>query len=970
MPCNRRLLEEWLPIGEIGVESRRENSTGQHPPPNRLHVWWARRPLTVSRAAILGALLPAWDGNESFLQRYFQDEDAYHAWFRRLLGIRGDPVAAHGAQLAARARGVRLPENPFEYGRAFGAVVGDSDLSLLRGLLTDDVEDSAPLILDSMAGGGSIPFEALRLGFNTLAVELNPVACVVLEATLRYPPRLGHSFADELVRWGSIVDEICRRRLEPYFAAANGEQILDYMWARTVPCPTTGKPVPLSPNWWLRRQGKDSVAVRLLPCEPDWEECQFEMIRGPQRRLEERYAPDQGTIRRGNAVSPWTGDPIGGEYIKKVTQEGRMGAQLYALCVDRGAGREFRLPIAQDLEGAQHAEATLKEHWEDWLARGLVPTEEIPSGHKTDEPRRYGMDRWYKLFSPRQLVAMTTYLGTLQELAPQMERELGKEKASAVRTYLGLVLDKCADRNSYLCRWIPQREVVANTFDRHDFALSWSFGEMNMALKDRGAFPWALSQVVDAYEGLCKLLEPSRPLFPSDRRKTPATVSMANAAALQDLKDASVDAVIVDPPYGNNVMYAELSDFFYVWLKRSVGDVYPNWFRTELTEKQTEAVANPALFRGQKGDPRELATRDYLLKMRRCFREMRRVVKPEGAMVVMFTHRETEMWNALGLALLETGWQIGSSWPVNTEFLHSLHQLRKSAARSTILLFCEPRQQASESTYWDQALQQQVRATARNKAREYQEFGIEGVDLYLCTYGPVLGVLSQAWPILSAEVDRESGQPLRLEPEVALSIARREVFAMRKEQLIEGRPAAWDPATEWYVLAWDAFKKREFPFDEARKLALSSGIDVTQLIQRDWLLGRRGDTMRFLMPKERLGDSHVNPKRFSFPRLVDGLHTALWLYEIEGDRECRRFLESTGYLRDRDFQALVEAVVKGIPRTRKYERGQAVGFLIPEAGTLEQMRVTFFPDIEPPREPLEAGAEQGRFEGLYEEGEQ
>jgi len=342
--------------------------------------------------------------------------------------------------------------------------------------------------------------------------------------------------------------------------------------------------------------------------------------------------------------------------------------------------------------------------------------------------------------------------------------------------------------------------------------------------------------------------------------------------------------MVVDPPYGNNVMYAKLSDFFYVWLKRSVGDLYPDWFGTELTDKHAEAVANPALFRGQRGDALELATSDYLLKMRRAFREMRRVVKPEGAMVVMFTHRETAMWNALGLALLETGWEVGSSWPVHTESQHSLHQARKNAARSTILLFCRPRLEEREPSYWDAALQQEVRATARRKAEEYQRYGVEGVDLYLVTFGPVLGILSRHWPILSAEVDRRTGEPRPLEPEAALSIARREVFALRKEQMLAGRPASWDAASEWYILAWDAFRAREFPFDEARKLALSASLEVADLLGRDRLLARKGDTVRFLEPKERLGDNHVNPRRASFPRLVDGLHTAMWLYQDEGGR--------------------------------------------------------------------------------------
>ncbi len=973
----RRLIEEWLPIKEIGVECRRERQASSALPPLYfLHVWWARRPLVASRAAVLGALLPAWEGNEAILRRHFPDEAAYHAWFKRMLGILGDPVAAQ-AKMEAIRRGILQVEGQeakaFTYGRAFRTVLEPHDLNVIRDIIRQVHGCDIPVVMDPMAGGGSIPFEALRVGTSALAVELNPVACVVLEATLRLPLLFGKSLAREIVHWGRRWIEIAAPRLEPFYPQPFSDgKAMARLWARTVPCPTTGKPVPLSPNWWLRRPSGDdeeAVAVHLL-CRPEWDECRFEIVRGPKGRLAERHAPDRGTVRRGNAVSPWTGDPIPGDYIKRCAREGRMGAQLYAVEVVGDGWREFRIPPPQETEAVRQAEAALRERWDRWLEQGLIPTEEYPPEANDPRPRIYGMDRWYKLFSPRQLLALCTYLEALRELAPEMERALGRERAAAVRTYLALVLDKVANYNSTLCNWHPLRNQIANTFDRHDFAFKWSFAEMNMALKDRGGFAWALDQVVEAYEGLCELLEPSRPLFPAAPPRPPARVIMANAASLPDLPDASVDAVVVDPPYGNNVMYAELSDFFYVWLKRSLGDLYPDWFRTELTDKHAEAVANPALFRGQRGNPLELATRDYLLKMRRVFREMRRVVKPEGAMVVMFTHRETEMWNALGLALLETGWEIGASWPVHTESEHSLHQAKKNAARSTILLFCRPRRHAQGPSYWDMALQQEVRAVARRKAQEYQRYGVEGVDLYLAIYGPVLGVLSRHWPILSAQVDRETGEARALEPEVALSIARQEVFALRKEQLLAGRPAGWDAATEWYILAWDAFRAREFPFDEARKLALSAGIEVEDLIRRDRLLARKGDTVRLLEPRERLGENHVNPRRASFPRLIDGLHTAMWLYLEEGDRACRRFLEQAGYLKDPDFRALVEAAIRSIPRARRYERGRPAGFLLPEAEALERMRLTFFPDVPPPPEPAEVTPEQGRLEGLEEQEEE
>ena len=701
----------------------------------------------------------------------------------------------------------------------------------------------------------------------------------------------------------------------------------------------------------------------MLPCEENWEECRFEIVRGSQSDLEKQYAPSQGTIRRGNAVSPWTGDPVPGDYIKQVAQSGGMGAQLFALCTTPGRGRDYRVPTDEDLSGISQAQASLAERWDDWAAEGLIPTEAVPEGNKTAEPLRYGMDHWYKLFAPRQLLAMLTYLAALRELAPEMEQELGKERADAVRMYLAFVLDKVANWNSILASWNAPYQSLRSVFDRHDLAMKWSFAEMNMALKDKGAFPWALGQVVDSYKGLCNLVEPSRPLFESlgqEGPDHPVQVARSNAARLAHLSDGTVDAVVVDPPYGNNVMYAELSDFFYVWLKRSVGDLYPEWFDSELVDKDAEAVANPARFEGAKaGQAREMATRDYLLKMRRVFREMRRVVKPSGSMTVMFTHRETDMWNALGLALLETGWEIGSSWPVNTESEHSLHIARQNAARSTIFLFCRPRDLSQEVSFWTRDLQDDVRRIATQRAREFQQAGIDGVDLYLSTFGPVLGVLSRHWPIVSEEVDRETGEPLRLQPEEALSIARSEVFSLQREGLLDGRSANWDPATDWYLLAWKSFAARQFSYDEARKMAMAHGADADELRNRHKLLSRKGASVSLLEPSEREGRDHVNPEAVTFPRMIDALHTAMWLYETEGDQRCRRFLQGAGLITDSDFNSLVRAAINAIPRSRKYSRGEVVGFNVPEAETLENMRLSLFPDIEVTEQlDRDIGAEQ------------
>ena len=207
----KRLIEEWLPIKEIGVESRRENSTGHHPPPNRLHVWWARRPLTASRATILASLLPAWEGNDELLLGHFKDEDEYHDWFLRMLGIPigqpgVDPVATAEAILRARDTGEDLGPNPYGYPRAFSRPLDPDDMEKLRSLLPE-----SPVVMDPMAGGGSIPFESIRMGFHTIANELNPVASTVMEATLRYPLDHGHGLIDDIQKWsnkwGNLIEQ-------------------------------------------------------------------------------------------------------------------------------------------------------------------------------------------------------------------------------------------------------------------------------------------------------------------------------------------------------------------------------------------------------------------------------------------------------------------------------------------------------------------------------------------------------------------------------------------------------------------------------------------------------------------------------------------------------------------------------------------------------------------------------------------
>jgi hypothetical protein len=405
--------------------------------------------------------------------------------------------------------------------------------------------------------------------------------------------------------------------------------------------------------------------------------------------------------------------------------------------------------------------------------------------------------------------------------------------------------------------------------------------------------------VLDAYKGIAALLQPKA--APTEGRQgVLGQAKIVHGSALRlNLPAASVDAVITDPPYYENVMYAELADFFYVWLKRTVGHLYPDGFAAPLTNKDEEAVANPARFANLPSARRkkELARRDYERKMAQAFREAHRVLRPEGVLTVMFTHKQVEAWDTLASALIEAGFVIEASWPVHTESEHSLHQAQKNAAQSTILLLCRKRPPGEAEPAWWEDLQGEVRRVARAKAEEFHRLGIRGVDLYISTFGPALAVISRHWPVFTGEIDERTGKPKRLRPEVALDLARGEVLDLRRRLL--GVEVQFDPVTDWYIHAWDSFRAREFPADEARKLALVLGLDLEQDLVRHRVLGKKGSRVVLLPPVQRRARGRVDPQAEKFPTLLDALHTAMLIYREDGGAACEAFLKRTGLRRTR-----------------------------------------------------------------------
>lgn len=827
---SRRLIEAWLPIEALGIEAVRERTPmTPYPAPNRLHVWWARRPLVVSRAAILAALLP---------------EDADRDRFLHMLGIHGDPVAARKRIERANRTGERLGAAAYGYSRAFQWNPDGRDRLWFANELGRLGLEKA-VVLDPTAGGGSIPFEAIRLGLSTLANDLNPVAAFLLQATVKWPATAGPEVLSELDRIAKLFLHRVRAALEPYYPAEGDARIPDgYLWARTVSCPACDGLVPLSPNWRLSPDGK---GVRLRPFTAGGpgspgRRCTFELV-------ETAAAQSEGTVKGGDAQCPFPdcGRVIAGEHIKAEAQAGRMGEQLFAIVykarvlvpTKTGKKRErwergYRAPRPEDDVSAL-VHKRLAEKLPEWEALDLVPSEEVPPDINDDRPIQYGMPRWRDLFSPRQLLGHGTSVELFHELLEE-ERSKGplSDATKAAFGYLAIALDTMINYGNRSCRWDIVTERVRSIFDRHDFAFCSSYAEMAPVITGLG-YDWCIEKTSKCLEELIELVRPDEEgtLALQGWQPPPVAVTAKSADALDHLEDGSVDLVVIDPPYYDNVMYAELSDFFYVWLKRTAGRVFPELFRARLTDKDKEAVANPARFKGERG-AKERAYADYRARMQRIFEECRRVSKPDAIMVLMFTHKATGAWDALATGLIEAGFAITASWPVETEAEGSMHQKGKAAASSTILLVCRPRVEAREPHWWED-LEPRVAARVRERMAEFQKAGLRGVDLYLAAFGPALEVFSRAWPVKRgrpaprplelrrrrrAELLEEPFDPWRATPEDALLVARREVKAWRLQQLLGTRRVeGLDPLAEWLVLAWDAFGVPRFPFDEALQLA-------------------------------------------------------------------------------------------------------------------------------------------------------
>ncbi|WP_045216076.1 DUF1156 domain-containing protein [Desulfonatronovibrio magnus] len=930
-----RLIEAGFPCHQVGAETQRERGASSALPPlYYLHVWWARRPLTPSRAAVLASLLPA---------------DTDPDWFLRQLGIEKKVVEINGVEWTLTGKlldRVQMLDDGQEVLEIDQTVLGwldkenkdrfnnqkvVEDLRLKNSHLANNSilgrwqEESKPIpepwpeigerlkvdkraadpswfkelmnisgglgirvpnlygydraykndpipssgkytVLDPTSGGGSIPFESLRLGHNVIANELNPVAAVILNSTLDYPARFGTSLLSHLEHWGQILFDSLNNKLEDLFPAKhilpnsemhvlkevlhkcpevvpqfNTEDTTTYLYCRQVTCPNCHGEAPLLNTCWLSKEDGKQWGVKIIPNGRQQNgKVRFETYRATKGKGPAGEDPGFASVTRAVGTCVHCRQAISAEEIKSQARGesdlDRWKDRLYCVVAVRfqprldkngqplryksGAKkgeiktekiRFFRPPNEQDLAAIKEAENRLKENWDRWEDQGLIPTEAFPQGNDM-RPVNYGMPRWCDMFTPRQLLGHLYLMEELNRLKPEIIDKLGQDKGRAVITYLQFAIDKGLDYNTALSTWETTRSIVKHIFARHDFSLKWTFGEMIFSGPHSG-FAWCLSQIYDAYKGMAQLM-------PETAASPQLTINCGTAAHMPFVPDNSVDLVCMDPPYYNNVQYAELSDYFYVWQKRTLGDLYPDYFKRRLTDKQNEAVANPDRDGGTKP-----AHKAYEQFMADIFRECHRVLKPEAIMTLMFTHKSQDAWEALTKSLISSGWTITATVPVDSESSHSMHLMEKAGAASSIFISCRKRTEEShEPALWSgfggSGVQQRIQQAVEDGLKEFQVLKLNPVDEMVASYGRALRVLSEQWPVIDGE---EEVGPIR-----AMNEASRVVSENQIQRLTNGRLKVSDlsPEASMALTLFGIFRLGEIPFDEVLNISKSLNIAI------------------------------------------------------------------------------------------------------------------------------------------------
>lgn len=869
---DKRLIEDYLPIEAISSEARIENSVTQargylsKALLSILHRWWARRPLVACRAAIYGALVP-WDQHRP----------------------------STGPESLARANAAKF------VGRLARREVTREDLATAARQIRDANGGRPPRVLDPFAGGGSIPLEASRLGCESYALELNPVAHIVQLATLAYPATFGQQLVDEVKR---AAGEVYRRakaevgdlypllpdpraqtrsggRRQSSFAGVPSPRPADadgwltpvaYLWTRTVPCRRCGGAVPLHRQTWLRRKEGGYVALRPVP-DAERKTVTYTVLESASKSEKQAvtsWSFDPTDLSSGGETAcPFCQTAVPTEHIKQSGKSGEIRVQLIAVVSARHGERgKVYLPVD---DRSRMDDVALRRQLDGVLTEtGLtLPTEPIFCGDsRAFFSHLYGLMTFADHFTTRQLLVLFTFIKHLHAVhAELLASGAEPEFARAVSTYVAFVIDKVAERGANACRWDGTRETIASPIANGKMPMVWDFPEANPFSGGSGSWTQSSSDVIGALEAL------------ATAGYAPCGVRRGSALAMP-FDDGHFDAVITDPPYYDNVPYAYLADFFFVWLKRSIGHLYPEHFAGATSPTKAEAVMDPSRHDGKK----EKAKAAYEAMMAQAFSEASRVLRPGGAMVCVYAHKTTAGWATLVDALRRSGFAVTEAWPMDTENPSRQRSKESAALASSIFLVSRKRDGTLLGNY-ETEVRPELEEIVRERVGTLWDQGVSGADLVIACVGAGLRAFTRF-----ARVEYANGEEVpaaRFLGEVETAVLETILGRLSKEVGGNGRTslAGVDPATRFYVLWRYTYGNADLDAGEAIVFANGTHVELegpTGLSAGSRaLIQKRKSQYRLRDYAERGEDDKLgmpSSEGLSAP-LVDILHRTLWLME-------------------------------------------------------------------------------------------
>ena len=773
----KRLIEVDLPIRRISEHARREKSI-RHGHISTLHIWWARRPLAACRAVLCASLWP--DPADPNCPGAFvaKAKEEMLAWtpHERQVKLSGDSQtrfekARQSAPYFDDLEELRMALLDFIADFANWDNSTDAEYLATSRALTQCAHEALggmpgtrPLVVDPFAGGGSIPLEALRIGGDAFASDLNPIPVLLNKVILEYIPKYGQRLADEVRKWGQWIKEEAEKELAEFYPKdEDGSTPIAYLWARTIISESPGGgtapvEVPLMRSLWLSKKANNRKALRWARDDDGVAQCEtLEVsyangktvkVRRPKLEI---FSPrsekevEGGTVARGSATCPVTGYTTPVASVRKQMKERKGGAsdaRLFCVVTTQPGrrGRRYRLPTEADREITIRASKELERRKNAHSgALSLVPDELTPRGGgsgagRAFSQRNYGMEEFGDLFTPRQLLALTTLARLSRQAGEEIRKGDDAGLAEAVAVCLSSAINRQTNQTNSLSRWNIVGEKIEGVYARQALPMVWDFAEVNPYSESTGNFGGAISWVEEVSS--------------HQASEIPGHTQLASADA-HPLPNDTAQCFFSDPPYYDAVPYADLSDFFYVWFRRTLGDRMPELFSEQLAPKGDECIVDEV-----KGKDKAY----FEQMMGKAMAEGCRILAPTGIGCIVFAHKSTGGWEAQLQAMINAGWTMTASWPIDTEMGSRLRAMNSAALASSVHLVVRPRITNGHGAVGDwrdvlEELPRRIHAWLPHLAEE----GVVGADAIFACLGPALEIFSRY-----DRVEKASGEKVTL----------------------------------------------------------------------------------------------------------------------------------------------------------------------------------------------------------------